>query len=146
MLLLSACASSDSNREDASALAIDGGAGSGDGSVADAALFDAQIHDASSSTIDAMPTAFVLQVSPGSGGSITVSVDSTTLGTCAATMVCTYDIAAGALAMLSSVGGGLQHCSWTGDCAGTFGGSCFLQMNQNHSAGAMYDVSDADCL
>jgi hypothetical protein len=128
--------------------ATDGQASSNDGGAIDAGSADApSVPNADAMPgPDAMLGEFELTVSPGSGGSISVSVDSVTLGTCQESMVCSFDIGAGSLAILSSVGGGLQHCSWTGDCAGTFGSSCFLQMDQDRSAGAMYDASDADCL
>ena len=143
-----ACSSGDSTPVDAGTQTDDGNTASNDGGAIDAGSSDAP----SVPTVDAMPGPdalpgeFTLTLSPGSGGSISVTVDSVSLGTCAASMVCSFDITAGSLAILSSVGGGLQHCTWTGDCAGTFGSSCFLQMDQDHSAGAMYDASDADCL
>lgn len=148
-LALAACSSSDSSPVDAGTQADDGSTAGNDGGVIDAGSADAPTVP----PVDAMPgpdalpaAEYELTVSPGSGGSISVSVDSVTLGTCQESMVCSFDLDAGSLAILSSVGGGLQHCTWTGDCAGTFGSSCFLQMDQDHSAGAMYDASDADCL
>lgn len=106
---------------------------------------DASI-DGNAMSPDAMPGLFTLRLTPGSGGSISASVDSISIGSCAQTETCDFLVDAEATVLLSSNQGTLRHCSWTGSCTG-FGvsTSCILLMDQNHSAGAKYDVIDADC-
>jgi hypothetical protein len=147
-MVLAACGSNDEP--------VDAGAGSVDGNaaVSDASLLDAGDEDASANAIDAsptdpdaMPTLYQLTVSPGSGGSISVTADNVDLGTCATTMVCNHSIAGGSLVMISANPVTLQHCTWTGACTGVpKGSSCFLSMSQAYSVGATFDAGDADCL
>lgn len=114
----------------------------------DASAGDGDAADADTSIPDAMQQAdYELTVAPGAGGSIDIGTDSSDLGNCASGQVCTRTIASGTLVILAPVPGTLQHCTWTGDCAGfPKGSSCVKMMTQDFSVGATFDASDADCL
>ncbi len=133
---------------EASADAFDSASSTGDAGVREdgGILLDAMPLADGAPTSDAAPGTHTFAVSPEDGGSISVSVDSTSIGSCAATTVCTYVIVEGTVVSLTSNFGTLRHSSWTGACAwyGVNTG-CFLMMDQDYQARAMYDASYADC-